>query len=232
MSRAMNQMRIKKLGVAIKHYSPGKTKGLPPTPKVDFPKVFAIADLPKKPYVEEVDYYDVKSEFHNLKEPLTKGVRLPCWATTVFVPSILATDMGMGQSRCSTTSTQATGISLEYHLQGRIRYKMPRWTKFVSATPGQQKEWNRFLHALFEHERGHADIWVSGFGKKTCKIGDLVATGATREEAGVKFAKLIEAKKESLAREYEALKMPEQEAYDKKHDHGKDQFAVLDINIE
>jgi hypothetical protein len=39
-----------------------------------------------------------------------------------------------------------------------LRIKMPVWTSYPHRPEPERREWDRFYHALPEHERGHTTI--------------------------------------------------------------------------
>jgi predicted secreted Zn-dependent protease len=98
-----------------------------------------------------------------------------------------------------------------------VTFTMPRWVDRDRAPPELQAKWDRFIAALWVHERGHRDIGVAVAQDIERAIADLGRLG----KCGTEFRDFIQ----GLAKVYLDDIQPRHDKYDRETGHGRTQGA-------
>lgn len=100
-----------------------------------------------------------------------------------------------------------------------VTFTMPQWIDRDKATPDLQAKWDRFIAALWVHERGHRDIGVEIARDIEKAITDLGRLG----KCSTDFRDFIQ----GLAKVYLDDIQPRHDKYDRDTGHGRTQGAGL-----
>lgn len=100
-----------------------------------------------------------------------------------------------------------------------VTFTMPQWVDRDKASPELQAKWDRFIAALWLHERGHKDIGLGVARDIEAAISDLGRLGKCSTE----FRDFIQ----GLAKVYLDQIQPRHDAYDRDTGHGRTQGAGL-----
>ncbi len=110
----------------------------------------------------------------------------------------------------------------EFDVRVQIRYTLPQWKRPTHVDPKTAVEWERFLKAVVEHEKGHANIGLRCASEIKEVINFTTWEGKTRDEV----KKKVDAKCKSILARFKALEA----RYDEDTDHGRTQGARLGRN--
>jgi predicted secreted Zn-dependent protease len=114
-----------------------------------------------------------------------------------------------------TEACRVTNVTTEVD----VTFTMPRWVDRDKAPSELQAKWDRFIAALWVHERGHRDIGVSVARDIEEQISNLGRPG----KCGTEFRDFIQ----GLAKVYLDEIQPRHDKYDRDTGHGRTQGAGL-----
>lgn len=100
-----------------------------------------------------------------------------------------------------------------------VTFTMPKWVDRDKAPPELQAKWDRFIAALWVHERGHRDIGVGVAQDIEKQISNLGRLGKCSTE----FRDFIQ----GLAKVYLDQIQPRHDKYDRDTGHGRTQGAGI-----
>jgi predicted secreted Zn-dependent protease len=149
-------------------------------------------------------------QFRPVGVPVTPTRRLDYTTLRELARSSAGEELGAATFATSLTyATNAAGRISRVDLTFSLGIEMPVWTRYASRPEAERREWDRFYHALLEHERGHIAIF--------------------RREAQPTYARLLAATAATInsVLEQETARIQGlSDAYDRTTDHGRRQKSV------